>query len=185
MMAHDRDRPSKRIARLIEEAKPRRRARWTPLHLFGKDKLKRNPPEVEESPALSAAFEAFGRDPNDPNDRWWLLRSFAEAHFPEKHKRGRKPKWKEDEYGQLVADFLTAKEATKGKPKPELYKFLANKKNFNGRYVGKKESTLRERLQEAPIYVVDNYLRSLPAASRKSKSRGNLIRHLAQKIKEK
>jgi hypothetical protein len=183
MMAHDRDRPSKHIARLIKEAEPRRRARWTPLHLLGE--LKVNPPEVEESPALSAAFEAFGRDPNDPNDRWWLLRSLAEAHFPEKDKPGAKRKWKEDEYGQLVADFLTAKKETKGKPKPELYKFLANEKNFNGRYAGKKESTLRKLLQQAPVYVVDNYLRSLPAASRKSKSCGDLIRLLAQKIKEK
>jgi hypothetical protein len=185
MMAHDRDRPSKRIARLIKEAEPRRRARWTPLHLLGAGLLRPNPPEVEESPALSTAFEAFGLDPNDPDDRWQLLRSFAEAHFSEKQQRGAKLVWKGDKHGQLFADFLTAKKETKGKPKAEIYKFLANKKKFGGRYAGKSESTLRKRLRYAPIHVADGFLRSFPAASRKSKSREDLIRYLAQKIKEK
>jgi hypothetical protein len=185
MMAHDRDRPSKHIARLIKEAEPRRRARWPNLFLL-KPRLDPPPPlEVEESPALSAAFEAFGLDPNDPDDRWQLLRSLAEAHFPERNKPGRELEWKEDDYRQLLDDFLTAKKETKGKPKSEIYKFLANKKKFDGRYARKKEATLRKRLRDAPFHVANGYLRSLPAASRKTKSRADIIRYLTEKIREK
>jgi hypothetical protein len=170
MMAHDRDGPSKHIAWLIEEAKLLKGYQWdgrrislallgNPTALMAAHKLRRN-----RDPALRAAFEAFGLDPKKPDNWRLLLALFAEAHFPARG-IGRPKEWNEDRLCQLLVDFRAAKKATEEKPKEEIYKFLAHRKNFNGRYAGMDQSTIRKNLRAAGNPDKNGLLRSLLEAS--------------------
>jgi hypothetical protein len=158
MMAHDKDGPSKHIARLIEEAKPlkgyQRNGGWVSLTLLGDlsalraaHKLRRNT-DLNKNPALRAAFEAFSLDSSKQEDWRLLLAWFAEAHFL-KRGPGKEKRWDEDALCQLLVDFRAAKKATKGKLKGEIYKFLAKRKNFNGRYADMTANAIQRNLRDA------------------------------------
>jgi hypothetical protein len=141
MMAHDKDGPSKHIARLIEEAKPLKgyqwNGGWVSLTLLGDlsalraaHKLRRNT-DLNKNPALRAAFEAFSLDPSKQEDWRLLLAWFAEAHFL-KRGPGKEKRWDEDALCQLLVDFRAAKKATKGKLKGRSTSFWQNEKISTG-----------------------------------------------------
>ena len=105
--------------------------------------------DVERNASLRAAFEAFGLDPNDPDNWRLLLALFAEAYFVPRRPRGGKRVWDAGRLCQLLADFAAVKDKqeNRGRPKGEIYVLV--KRAFPKRYGKISAATIRDRLQDA------------------------------------
>ena len=134
-------------------AAQRLKGRWPgpmTLGLLGDPDAHRLSPstDVEQNPALQAAYHDFGLDPKDRKHQLLLLALFAEAFFLPGRPRGGIKYWDNRKLCQLLADDTAVKKANPDVRTDEKICELVKKK-FGERYAGQSAPTLRRKLQDA------------------------------------
>jgi hypothetical protein len=116
-------------------------------HAELRDALRLHPKvDIEANRSLRAAFDAFGLDPEEPENWRLLLALLAEAFFVPKRKRGGKEVWGSHALWQLLTDFWEVKRQNPDlKSEEKLCEKLTEKKG----YKGKSPKTLRRKLHAA------------------------------------
>jgi hypothetical protein len=98
--------------------------------------------------AEATAFKTMKLDPDNEDDREQLLVWLAWAVFGGRGP-GAPPKWSAEQLQQLVEDFNHMRAADPRLTETQCCDLLSKGKAANGRYEGKKSSTLRRVLQKA------------------------------------
>jgi hypothetical protein len=98
--------------------------------------------------AEDTAFKTMKLDPNNENDRKQLLVWLAWSVFGGRGP-GAPPKWSAEELQQLLQDVNAMRAADPKLTESRCCELLSKGKAANGRYEGKKSSTLRRVLQKA------------------------------------
>ena len=160
-MSKKRDSAAQRLKRLIAEEKQRRRALVVldnPLFkgagMLGADPLWNRARELntalritDSETALKKAFEAFGLDPDIPENWHRLVCYLADSHFGLK-RAGSPIQWTRDKQVQLLADIReTAKRYPKAKL-PEIRRNMIKDQQLGGRYKNMSADSLRKRISE-------------------------------------
>jgi hypothetical protein len=98
--------------------------------------------------AEATAFKTMKLNPDNEDDRSQLLVWLAWAVFGGRGP-GAPPKWPAEQLQQLLEDFNEVRAAHPKLPETQCCDLLSKGKAANGRYEGKKSSTLRRVLQKA------------------------------------
>jgi hypothetical protein len=167
-VAHDKDKPSKRAAKLLRQLQ-----RTGPPGTLAGLAAPRLDINIKTNPALRAVFAAAGLDHRKPDHWKFLVAVFAAAHFPEAP-RGAPRRRTTARLCQLLADLEVAKKEAAGKPRPEIYKLLVNKKKFDGRYADEVPETIRRQIADARNPKKNEFLgRALDKALRHQRGRAS------------
>ena len=140
------------------------------------DALKLHPKvDIEANPSLRAAFEAFGLDPQEPENWRLLLALLAGAFFVPKRKRGGQEVWDSRALWQLLTDFWEVKHQNpQMKSEEKLCEKLTKKKRYN-EY---SRNTLRKMLYRARD-PADNDILKLVLEEPDPIARADLMRELS------